>query len=53
MKKRYRYRVVVKGTTISRHFTKLNASKAAGRIRGARVVPLYSSSRRKRRRSRY
>lgn len=53
MKKKLRYRVVVKGVTISRHTTKLNATKKASSIRGAKVYSLGYTRRRKRKTRRY
>lgn len=35
-----RYRVTVKGVTISKHTTITNARKKSSRIRGAKVVPI-------------
>lgn len=53
MRKRLRYRVVLKGTTLSRHYTKAAAAKAALSVRGARVVKIGSYRRRKTYRRRY
>lgn len=36
-KKTYKYRVVVGRVAISKHYTKLAATKAAKRVRGAKV----------------
>lgn len=38
-KKSYKYRVVVKGSQISKHYTKRAADKAAKGVRGASVRP--------------
>lgn len=37
---KYKYKVTLKGSLISRHFTKRNADKKAKSIRGARVVSI-------------
>lgn len=53
MKRKLRYRVVVKGTTISRHMTKANAVKASSSIRGARVVKIGTTKRKTYSKKRY
>ena len=47
MRRRLRYRVVLKGTTLSRHYTKAAAAKAASSVIGARPVRIRSYRRRK------
>lgn len=45
MVKKLRYRVVVKGVTISRHTKKMLAVKKASSIYGAKVLPLSTRKR--------
>lgn len=44
--RKFRYKTVLKGTVLSKHFTKAAANKAAKKVSGARVLPISAPVRR-------
>ena len=52
-KRKFRYRVTVKGVTISKHYTKTTANQKAKSIRGARVVAIATTRKKSYRKKSY